>query len=72
MTDAEKCKAAFMNLLDDYGNDHLYVHCNSFCEICPLRAAGKCSGDNGDYEHDTCAEEIFKHYLEEVESCESS
>lgn len=60
-------KKAFMSMLEDYvrdGVNKVYVH--SFCEICPLQKsqAGGCSKDLGKDYTDTCAEEIFKRYVE--------
>lgn len=66
MTD--KSKAAFMNLLGDYVCNAKFGNCynDTFCEVCALKDPwGGCSKDlNKDFAHDTCAEEIFKFYLE--------
>ena len=65
----KKSKAAFMSLLGDYvcnskfGNSYN----DTFCELCPLQKHqwGGCSKDlNTDFDYGTCAEEIFKFYLE--------
>ena len=66
MTDTEKFKGAFINLLEDYVDT--VESYDSFCDVCPLSEAGKCLGGNGDYERGICAEEIFKHYVEEVDT----
>ena len=67
MTNTKIFKAAFINLLEDYA-DNVESYGDSFCDVCPLYEAGNCSGDNGDYERSICAEEIFKHYVEEATS----
>lgn len=64
-----KYKAAFMSLLGDdvcnskFGNSYN----DSYCEVCALQKIkfGGCSKDlNTDFAHDTCAEELFKYYVE--------
>ena len=72
MTDTERFKAAFISLLGDYTYSYAFDDdIVTFCQLCPLRKnlSGECIKNlNNDYRKNTCAEEIFKHYLEEVDA----
>lgn len=65
MTEAEKYKAAFMDLLASYADDvnELTETQASYCgDCCPF--IGMCPFNHDPEQDSACAEEIFKFYVE--------